>query len=162
MSSKSHITGAIGCLPELFFRNLESAVSTSSLRSLRRVKTSDPLSGHVQILTLWPFDVRGPESPPSWQASAAIFWACLQQWSLWLSCIYSEQLPPLFHVCHYLSPCCSPCLSFYPLNIPSPLAFRETDLRLFPVHLTWLLLEEALSLLQTSLSQCLACCAPGK
>ena len=42
--------------------------------------------------------------------------------------------------------CCSPCLSFYPLNIPSPLAFRETDLRLFPCLLTWVLSEEALSL----------------
>ena len=120
MSSKGHTAWAIGCLPKLFFRNLESAVSSLSLRWLRLVKTSHPPSGHVQMSIRWPFEVWGPESPPSQHANAAVFWACLPWRNLWLGCICTEQRLPLpFLISNYLSPC-SPCLSFYPINISSP------------------------------------------
>ena len=63
ISFKHHIDSVM-CLPELFFRNSESAVSSLSLRWLKVVKTTDPPTGQVPVSTWWPLDIRKPQIHP--------------------------------------------------------------------------------------------------
>ena len=111
--------------------------------------------------TWWPSDIRGSQTPPSEHANAAIFWTCLPWGSLWPTCTCTEwHLPHTWGVL----PTPQTALLLRPTNIPF-LAFGEASLRVwdsFSSLLTWLPHELTLSLLQTSASQRLACCALGK
>ena len=102
-------------MPKLFFRNLELV-----LAQLKSVKTTDHSTGLVWVSNGCSFGVRGPKTPFSEHANAAIFWTCV----LWKTMKFDyactdHQLP---HFCYLQSPFPMPqtTLPLYPIHILKP------------------------------------------
>lgn len=83
-SSAQHVAETITFLPDLLSGNLESAASTLSWAGPETGRTTDLSTGHARVSTRWPFDVRGPETPPSGGAKRLHF---STYWYLWLGSI---------------------------------------------------------------------------
>ena len=99
---------------EVFFRNLESAVSSSSWLRLV-VGTTEPKTGPMHVSDEWPFHARGSKAPNSDHAKwlhflnihpikKHVFQICL--WRTWL--------PHLFLTSNKLSPHLWPPYTFHP------------------------------------------------
>ena len=131
---------------------------------LRLVKTTSSLNGDAGVSAQWPFVFRESKTPPSEHAHTAILWTCLPLRSTWHPCACTKpQLPHLFLISNWLPPV-TRCLTgpCQPVNTSSPLSLRWQTRDLFSPLSVWLPCQCNFSLLRTSGSQCLTCCALGQ
>lgn len=75
----------------MFFRNSGSVVSSLSSSHLRLIWITDLSTCHTQVSGQWPFDVRGPITPPSQHIYVAFCWTRTLWRGLWLSCTCTGQ-----------------------------------------------------------------------
>ena len=89
----------------------------TSLAQFNLVKTTDYSTGSAWVSAGWPFDVRGPKTPPSDHDNTAIFWTCV----IWKSYVAQIHLCRATITCLQLFfPTSQTALFLYPINIPNP------------------------------------------